>query len=541
MSIVNPIQSDVVPENAVFADYKTETNSSVSDYEDSSALSTVNKALLKNTSGAYGSDQTYSVSLAVVRQETANTISRLNQFKLDLENLLRQVNLDPFNNPSLDESHKYVWDQINVMEIAFPKIQVEGYLGEFKYPRPPFICFDQYIYAEKNDTRGYRRFVKEYDNVISNSSFGHIYDYREIVKCLLAEAACIKFSLIRDFGTSYEDESQQQVAAHYFYWLKMALHYQELFAKNIPFQPVLLPEAEVDKTTKKQAAQFQAFFSIKVDSLTIAIDSQLESLYNDLVLNCNIFYDSFLGPALRFKTKVVSDFSVDLRTTTMKTTLPTMSGEAAIALLVAEGNFKSIVSDLIERRNTITAKIENLYQNILQRRKYIGYISQLGVKAVKKEKITSQNVPNFEDYQTLLQSIIKIDDINPLKSSHALLDDLNQDSHPQYLMKSGGKISGDISVENDAKIDGIKIATHSHRGSDGSERIRSIDIDYDSVRRNIKLQQISTLQNEIIISVDSFTPDILQGGTPVADVNISIDIPDDYVDKYDFEIMYTEI
>jgi len=541
MSIVNPIQSDVVPQNAVFADYKTETSSSASEYEDSSRLSSVNKALLKNTFGAYGSDQTYSVSLAIVRQEVVNTISKLNQFKLDLDDLLRQVKLDPLSSPSLDEAHKYVWDQINATEIAFPKIEVEGYLGEIKYPRPPFICFDQYIFSETNDTRGYRRFVKEYDNIISNSSFGHLYDYREIIKCLLAEAACIKFSLTRDFGTSYEDESQQQIAAHYFYWLKMALHYQELFAKNIPLRPTLLPEAEVDKTTKKQAAQFQAFFSIKVDSLTTVIDSQLESLYNDLVLNCNIFYDSFLGPALRFKTKVVSDFSVDLRTTNMKSTLPIMSEEAAIALLVAEGNFKSLVSDLIERRNTTTTKIESLYQNILQRRKYAGYISQLSIKAIKKEKIIAQNISNLENYQTLLQSIVKNNDVNPLRSSHALLDDLNQDSHPQYLMKSGGKITGDVSVENEAKIDGVKISTHSHSGSDGSERIRSIDIDYDSVRRDIKLKQINLLQNEIIISVDSFTPDILQGGTPVADVNISVEVPDEFVDKYDFEIMYTEI
>lgn len=539
MSIVNNIQNESIPENAVFADYKSETNSSGSDYEDPSKLSSKNKALLKNSLGAYGSDQTYSVSLATVRQEADNAISKLNQFKLDLENLLRQVNLDPFNSISLEESHKYVWDQINNMEINFPKIEVENYPGDIKYPRPPFICFDQYIFAETGDTRGYRRFVKEYDNVISNSSFGHLYDYREIIKYLLVEASCVKFSLTRDFGTSYEDESQQQVASHYFYWLKMALHYQELFAQNIPFTPTQLPQAEVDKTTKKQAAQFQAFFSIKVDSLTTAIDSQLESLHGDLVANCNIFYDSFLGPALRFKTKVVSDFSVDLRTTNMRSTLPTMSEEAAIALLVAEGNFKSIISDLIERRNITSSKIENLYQNIIQRRKYTGYISQLAVKAVKKEKIVTQNTN--ENYVPLLQSITKTDNINPLKSSHALLDDLNEDSHPQYLMKSGGKISGDISVENEAKIDGVKIATHSHSGIDGSERIRSIDIDYDSVRRDIKLKQINSLQNEIAISIDSFIPDILQGGTPVADVNISIEVPDEFVDKYDFEILYTEL
>lgn len=539
MSVVNNIQNEQTLENRIYADYKSETSSSSSSYEDPTKLNSTNKSLLKNELGAYGSDQTYSISLGTVRQETDNVISKLNQFKLDLDNLLRQVNIDPFNNPRLEESHKYVWDEINKIDTSFPKIEVENYPGEIKYPRPPFICFDQYIFAETADTRGYRRFIKEYDDVISNSSFGHLYDYREIIKYLLIEAACIKLSLTRDFGTSYEDESQQQVASHYFYWIKMALHYQELFAKNIPLTPTQLPQAEVDKATKKQTAQFQAFFSIKVDSLTTAIDSQLESLHGDLVKNSNIFYDSFLGPSLRFKTKVVSDFSVDLRTTNMRSDLPTMSEEAAIALLVAEGNFKSLISDLVERRNITTTKIENLYQNILQRRKYTGYISQLAIKAVKKERIVTQDTNPA--YSALLQSITRIGTVNPLKSSHALLDDLNEDSHPQYLMKSGGTISGDIKVESDAKIDGIKIATHSHSGADGSERIRSIDIDYESVRRDIKVNQITSLQNEITISVDSFSPDILQGGVPVADVNISIEVPEEYVDKYDFEIMYTEL
>lgn len=263
MSIVNGIEGQQSSELSVYADYKSDATSSVSEYENPSKLSAKNKALLKNSFGAYGSDETYSVSLPILRKEVNNTISKLRQFKLDLENLLKQVNIDPLHNSSLEESHKYVWDQINKMETSYPKIEVEGYLGDLSYPRPPFICFEQYLFAETGNTRGYRRFVKEYDNVISNSTFGHLYDYREIIKYLLNEAQCIKLSVSRDFGDSYEDESQQQVASHYFYWLKMALHYQELFTNNIPFTPTALPQAEVDKATKKQAAQFQAFFRSK--------------------------------------------------------------------------------------------------------------------------------------------------------------------------------------------------------------------------------------------------------------------------------------
>lgn len=539
MSTINSIEGQESSELSVFADYKSDETVSTSESDSLSNLSAKNKSLLKNSAGAHGSDQIYSVSLTILRQEVNETILRLTQFKLDLENLLKRANIDPLQNASLEESHKYVWEQINMMESSFPKIEIEGYLGELRYPRPTFICFHQYLFAEKGNTRGYRKFIKEYDNVISNSTFGHLYDYREIIKYLISEAQCIKKSVLRDFGDSYEDESQQQVAAHYFYWLKMALHYQELFTKNIPFTPTALPQAEVDKATKKQAAQFQAFFSIKVDSLTTSIDSHLESLYGDLVTNCEIFYDKFLGPSLRFKTKVVSDFSVDLRTTNMKSELPTMSEEAVLALLVAEGNFKSIISDLVERRNITTAKVENLYQKIIQRRKYSNYISQLSVTGLKKNGfIVSDTNTN---YATLLESLSISESSNPLKSSHSLLDDLSTDSHPQYLMKSGGIVTGDITADEEVKIDGVKIATHSHTGLDGSQPIRSVDIDFDSVRREIKVQQSSSIQNEIIISVDSFSPDILKGGVPVADVVISIEIPDEYEDKYDFEILYTEI
>ena len=259
-----------------------------------------------------------------------------------------------------------------------------------------------------------------------------------------------------------------------------------------------------------------------------------------MVTNCNVFYNKYLSPSLRFKTKVVADFALDIRTTNMKTELPSLSEEAAIALLAAEGNFKSILTDLLERRNNTSAKIDSLYQSIVQRRKYTSFISQLSAKAVNRERIVTTETDS--NYAPLLSGLfVDESQINSLKSSHSLLDDLSEDSHPQYLMKSGGVIVGDITVENAAKIDGVQIGEHSHSGSDGSKRIRSIDIDYESVRNEINLQQINSAAKEVVIKIDSITPDILIGGVPVADVNISIDIPDEFKDKYDFEILYIEL
>lgn len=538
MSLINNIDSQIPTEQKVNLDYSSTESSSESSVQPLIANSKNSVFLQPGVS--YGNDQPYFVPIDSLRQDAKNILADLSKFLKDLETLLKQVNLDPLNNPSLEEAHTYVWNQINKIDHPFPKIEIQGYVGELKYPTPPFICFDQYLYAEGVQTRGYRKFIREYDNLISNTTFGHIYDFREIIKYLINEINCIIFSLNADFGDNYEDDSQQQVASYYLYWLKMAMHYKELFAQSIISQPTVLPESEVDKTTKKQAAQFQAFFSIKVNSFTTIIDSQLDTLHKDLVTNCNTFYNKYLSTSLRFKTKVVSDFALDVRTTNMKTELPRLSEEAAIALLAAEGNFKSVLTDLLQRRNNTSAKIDSLLQSIIERRKYTSFISQLSMKAINRERIVTPDTNS--NYAVLLNTLF-VDEsaMNSLKSSHSLLDDLGEDSHPQYLMKSGGSITGNILIENESKIDGVQIGTHSHNGADGSTKIKSIDIDYESVRSKISLEQINASAEEIVIRLDSITPDILIGGVPVADVNLSIEIPDEFKDKYDFEIIYTEI
>lgn len=539
MSLINNIDGQIPVEQKVTLNYSSTESSSRSSVEPDFRRSEKSAVFLQ-PGVSYGNDQPYSVGITALRQEAKVALTDLSKFLNILEDLLRQVKLDPSNNPNLEEAHSHVWSEINKVNHPFPQIIIEGYLGELKYPTPPFICFDQYLYAEGAQTRGYRKFIKEYDNLISNTTFGHIYDFREIIKYLINETKCILISLNADFGENYEDDSQQQVASYYLYWLKMAIHYKELFAKSITSSPTGLPEAEVDKTTKKQAAQFQAFFSIKVNSLTTLIDSQLDTLHKDLVTMCNVFYSKYLSPALRFKTKVVADFALDIRTTNMKKELPSLSEEATIALLAAEGNFKSVLTDLLERRNNTSLKIDSLYQSIFQRRKYTSFISQLSTKAVSREKIVASETNT--NYAALLSSLF-VDESqkNSLKSSHSMLDNLSEDSHPQYLMKSGGTIVGDLKVENNAKIDGVQIAGHAHSGSDGTNKIRSIDIDYQSVRNEINLQQINSSGNQISIAVKSITPDILTGGVPVADVAISIDIPDELEDKYDFEILYIEM
>jgi hypothetical protein len=94
-----------------------------------------------------------------------------------------------------------------------------------------------------------------------------------------------------------------------------------------------------------------------------------------------------------------------------------------------------------------------------------------------------------------------------------------ENHHPQYLLKDGGTITGDIFVENGARIQGVEIGSHAHTGSDGSAKIRSTDIDYSSPRDESEI----TIDKPYSVTIDSYVSDIIDGGIPVMDVILSIE------------------
>lgn len=526
MSIENINQIQTV-ENDLFGDYGL-NGVSLESSTYANETQTAAGQRFGSTSIASGSNQYYSIPLVSVKNECKNTISLLKSFVFDLDNILSQVNLNPDASPTLDETHMHIWSEILTEE-------------DKGYSYPSFVSYQEYLYAEEHKCRGCRKFIKEYNKLISTTTFGHLFIFRKIVLGLINESVCIMDSLEEDFSLDYENESQQQVAAYYSYWLKMATHYQKLFAQTIPSRPTLLPESEVDQINKRQAAQFQAFFSIRVNSETVSIDNQLQSLLKDLTDDCNVFYSQFISPALKFKTKVIEDLSLDMKTTNMLGTLPKLAEEAITAMLTVEGNFKSILTDMLERRNLMIKKIDSLYQSILLRRKYVLYISQLASKALSRNKIVTEEYD--EKYVDKIKNIILNREyfVETMKSNHSALAGLEEDSHPQYLLRSGGRITGNIDVDEGVSIDGVQISQHSHDGSDGTPRIKSIDIDYDSARELNRQGSILSINEELNVSIDSFSTDVLPGGTPVTDAIIAIEIPDYLVDRYDFEILYTEI
>lgn len=500
----------------------------------------------------YSLTPAYKIPINVVKQKVFSVDKNIKELLSVYEEFLTRVYVNPYLDNDIEEAHYHLFEEVeknypdafetyyksNLNTITIQTVDQDGQpevLPEALIPN--YISFAQYLYAEEHGCRGCRLFVKEYDRLISHSAFVHLFDLRYYLKLILNESKCIKNSLLYDFGGEYEDESQEQAAIFYYSWAKMAENHTRIITEELTQQPDSLSASEVDIISKKQAAQFQAFFSIRVASYSETIDNILFNMKKDLLDNCDILYKRYITPSLKFKTQVAAPLELDIETTNMSSVAPVLSGEVITAINAFKGNFGSLLSDLVQRRNNLSTKFDKLLSLNIQRKKYINYIDQLSQKASSRPKII-MNVS--EDKTSILFENIYIDPSQraSLRSSHSNLDDLDANSHPQYLMRSGGTIFGDILVEDGVTIDGVDIDTHAHTGQDGSAKIRSTDIDYQTARDEL---DISLNQNlGISVNVVQFNSGIRQGGVPTVNATLNINIPDELKDLYEFEILYRE-
>lgn len=499
----------------------------------------------------YALREEYYVPLSFVRQQINQADSIINDQIFRIESILEKIFVDHTKNPNLEESHRMLWKEIlKYNYITSSQIEsldkVEASNSPYRDPStsefydvsilyPNYISFYEYAYAERSESLVAKRLIKEYDRLTSHSVFSYLYDLRDFLKYMLNEVFTIKQVLQNSFGEDYEDDSQKQIGIQFDSWAKMAMHYAQRIAVIISSKPREIPSSEVDQISEKQAVEFQAFFAIRLDAIQEEIKSLLESLKKDFIDNCDIFYSRYLEQAIMFKQQMVVPMELDFYTTSFARVAPALSEELVTAANVINANFGMIMTDMIQRSHSITSKADSFLRMIDDKRKYGNYIFQLSIKGKPKEQIIKAVL--HDPYKTIFKSStygIKIE--SDLLSSHGSLDNLDQDHHPQYLLKDGGHITGDIFVENNATIDGVHISTHAHTGFDGSERIKSTDIDYSTPREGGEI----TVLKPVSVSIDSFIPDIIDGGIPVMDVVVAITTLDE-VDDLEYEIIVAEV
>ena len=576
---INNIQSYSTDSKQIHADYKFGDTF----YRDKTSTSEMPPGLagiLPNASD-YSFRTEYYIPLGSVKQQILNSENILVENKNNIENnLLRKIYINPYIDRDLEESHFRIWNEasplmdipdkkeenvfrtteyiedgkVRIMPIEDGKVRIMpiedgevrimpiiiGNPDTISKNNPPnYICFDEYLFAERHASTAGRRLVNEYDQAVAQATFSYFYQLRKLLNLFLNEISYIKNSLLLDFGDDYENPTQQQIALQYDTWGKIAVHYSQRIAKTIVSKPGEIPNAELDKISKKQAAQFQAFFAIRLNAVDAEINDQIASLKRDLIDNCEIFYNRFISPSLRISKDISNPLEFDFLTTRFSKDNPMLSGELVVATNLIKGNFASIHADCMQRFEMMSARVDSMMSLIHEKRKYANYISQLGNKSVQKRQVL-QTVEN-DLYSPLFRNLYSnTNRNNTFLSSHSRLDGLLDNDHPQYLLKKNGNITGDITVETGATIDGVDLSEHAHTGSDGSRRIKSTDIDYENIRA-INAVQNSYAIKPLSVTVDGFVSDIIPGGIPVFDTVISIEIDDITIGNYDYEILYTEV
>jgi len=494
----------------------------------------------------------YSLPLNGIRANILDAENQLSIILSQIETVISNIYINPRIDPDLEQAHYKVWEELkSIANIPITKNVSEDIMTiqPFPYdknwlsnplPPPNYIPFAEIVFCERSQTLASRTLIKEFYEAVCHSSFSYVYTFRKIIKVLLNELLKIKTSIFSDFGEAYEDESEQQVAVQYDAWTKTTLHCAQRIAGTISSDPIRLPTTEVDYLTKEQATKFQAFFAIKLNATEDELNNIISSLERDMSDNADYFYNRYLSPSLRFIKDISNTLETDFLSTKFLSSAPSLSRELVIATNVINGNFAGIFADLMERFNIAKNKIDLIIPLCHEKRKYANYITQLSKLGSSKIPTTVQ-VKQDVYSNIFISTIIPYDRKNKYVSKHSLLSDLESDDHPQYLLKSGGVITGDISVQNGAKIDGINIANHSHTPGDGSSIIKAENIDF-GLSENADINTIAPTPYSVVVK--EFISDIVSGGLPVVDAIIEFEIPDilsDFQRNIEFEIVYTEI
>ncbi len=521
---INNAKNDYIKQEDVFSDYNTD----VSFYEYKSR----DEIIQDNYPGGapidldYALNKDFNVNLNFLKNQSFSIYNYIETSIQAIEKLLLNVYLNPTLTPNLEESHSKLWEELckyNSVDEA----------------QADFVCFEEYMFAERSMSTVARRLIAEFNQVSSQSVFSYLLNFRSLLKAMLNEAFYIKNFIMINFPEEYEDDSQKEVAIQFDAWSKVAAQSTQRIMQSITTSPGEIPVTELDQVSEKQAVEFQAFFSIRLESINEEVINLLNALKRDYVDNCSIFYDRYLTQSLNFKTKIVSPMELNYYTTVFSSKCPSLTEELVIATNVMNANFGMVLTDLIQRNQIIRSKVEKIIELVEEKRKYSNYIYQLSYKGQPKKIILkTADKDDKEKYsQIYKQSYITYKDQSDLISDHGSLHNLTENHHPQYLLRDGGIITGDITVENGAKIDGISLSKHGHTGADGSVKIKSTDIDYDTPRE----EGLTGTPLPTNIEITDIKQDIIDGGIPVVDAILSIEVSDTDSKNYEYEVSIYEV
>lgn len=111
------------------------------------------------------------------------------------------------------------------------------------------------------------------------------------------------------------------------------------------------------------------------------------------------------------------------------------------------------------------------------------------------------------------------------------------DPHPQYLLRSGDKLEGDVSTQD--LLDGLSLSGHRHTGEDGSQQISGSDILPGTLRDDAVDSEDLPSKPENL-SVSRMSLDVISAGFSVIDTHLEWDGEDQYLYEIESRLIPTD-
>lgn len=338
---------------------------------------------------------------------------------------------------------------------------------------PSAISYQYYSSLSLLDTTSSRYVRRKYEDYMRDVAGDTSLDLLILINILKGEADLIE-QFLDQYITGLNDSSQFRITEFLQDWVETAIRHTKAIYSIYKSRDStkLLPKEEVTTLSTTEASQSQALFKFKLNSLNEEIVSAITTLKRNFSEYSDLFYNKFLGP------------SIQLRTQGTMTMYPRYAGVLANELgalkNISENYLTSLLTDFIRRNSDFDKKMTQIENLIAMRNTYRAYIIQLQVqgKVVKSNRTSNTDTTNsYSELDTFAASQSSSSSTANFDSSHDKLSGRLEDTaHPQYLLKSGGEIVGDVTFASGAKIAGMNLALHSHTGTDGSSKISGSNI-----------------------------------------------------------------
>lgn len=401
-----------------------------------------------------------------------------------------------------------------------------------------YVHYRLYKHLLKNgDSNASTYLINLYESKLRNASGSISLDLLKLILFISNEMTRME-EFIDEFIGELDDTSEYRIIETFQNWGEDAYNtLTTILETSQKKNRTELPVSELDKLDKSKGSGVQALFKVKINAGNLRLQSTFAEMYRDLTATADTFYRNYLGKSLKFRLKISRDLGTGVTT-------PILQQEINNTISGLDSNFAVHLADLYKRATTFRANATEILGIVTARDSYNYYIEQLAAKGTKvKKEFTTVVIPSEE--LALLEDVDFVKDFRSVKnyeatfmSSHSVLEDLDDDdAHPQYLLKSGGTLTGDLELADDVRVGGIIPKLHKHNGLDGSAKIAGGDIEFNTITdTNIDTSPSETgIPFNMILS--SAVPIVGAGGISSVTVQIRFDIEDDNVAGYEFEII----